>query len=204
NLKFEEARTKLSNWETNKLLPQHEIKRAGLLAEFGMLDEAINLLEETLSIIRRNSLLSSKNIDYSSESQEAYCIYILRMFKRSWKIDSENDEHSSEYKSRLATLSQYRCDPENEIKYLEIKLESSHGISENSKDADFDLNRRTVTTYFGGSPAELKSLDAYNFLLLAEELGLPFHIPGMNIFSSIVENAARHLYSYSPEFAIFS
>ncbi|MFV8841641.1 anti-phage defense-associated sirtuin Dsr2 [Enterobacter hormaechei] len=204
NLKFEEARTKLSNWETNKLLPQHEIKRAGLLAEFGMLDEAINLLEETLSIIRRNSLLSSKNIDYSSESQEAYCIYILRMFKRSWKIDSENDEYSSEYKSRLATLSQYRCDPENEIKYLEIKLESSHGISENSKDADFDLNRRTVTTYFGGSPAELKSLDAYNFLLLAEELGLPFHIPGMNIFSSIVENAARHLYSYSPEFAIFS
>lgn len=203
-LNFDEARTKLSNWETNKLLPQHEIKRAGLLAEFGMLDEAINLLEETLSTIRRNSLLSSRNIDYSSESQEAYCIYILRMFKRSLKNNNKNDDYTSEYNSRLATLSQYRSDPENEIKYLEIKLESPQGISENSKDTDFDLNRRTVTTYFGGSPAELKSLDAFNFLLLAEELGLPFHIPGMNIFSGMVENASRHIYPYSPEFAIFA
>ncbi|BBR60766.1 hypothetical protein [Klebsiella sp. WP4-W18-ESBL-05] len=39
---------------------------------------------------------------------------------------------------------------------------------------------------------------------LAEELGLPFHVPGMNIFSGIVENAARHMYPYSPEWAIFS
>ncbi|WP_234009391.1 hypothetical protein, partial [Cronobacter sakazakii] len=42
-----------------------------------------------------------------------------------------------------------------------------------------------------------------SFFLLAEELGLPFHIPGMNIFSGIVENAARHIYQYSPEWAIF-
>lgn len=204
NLNFDESRTKLSNWETNKLLPHHEIKRAGLLAEFGMLDEAINLLEETLSTIRRNSLLSSRNTEYSSESQEAYGIYILRMFKRSWRLDSKEDDYSSEYNSRLATLSQYRSDPENEIKYLKIKLESFSSTSQNTKDSDFDLNRRTVTTYFGGSPAEEKSLDAFTFLLLAEELGLPFHIPGMNIFSEIVENASRHIYPYCPEWAIFS
>ncbi|ELY6363772.1 SIR2 family protein, partial [Cronobacter sakazakii] len=204
NLNFDEARNKLSNWETNKLLPHHEIKRAGLLAEFGMLDEAINLLEETLSTIRRNSLLSSRNIDYSSESQEAYGIYILRMFKRSLRLDSKDDDYSSEYNSRLATLSQYRSDPENEIKYLEIKLESLPGTFKNTNDTDFDLNKRTVTTYLGGSPTEVRSLDAFSFFLLAEELGLPFHIPGMNIFSGIVENAARHIYQYSPEWAIFS
>lgn len=204
NLNFDEARNRLSNWETNKLLPQHEIKRAGLLAEFGMLDEAINLLEETLSTIRRNSLLSSINIDYSSESQEAYGIYILRMFKHSWRIDRKDDDYSSEYNSRLATLSQYRSDPENEIKYLEIKLESLPGTSKHTNDTDFDLNTRTVTTYFGGSPTEIRSLDAFSFFLLAEELGLPFHIPGMNIFSGVVENAARHIYQYSPEWAIFS
>lgn len=204
NLKFDEARTKLSNWETNKLLPHHEIKRAGLLAEFGMLDEAINLLEETLSTIRRNSLLSSRNIDYSSESQEAYGIYILRMFKQSWRLDGKDDDYSSEYNSRLATLSQYRSDPENEIKYLEIKLESLLGDFRVTNDTDFDLNRRTVTKYFGGTPLETRSLDAYSFFLLAEELGLPFHVPGINIFSGIVENAARHMYPYSPEWAIFS
>jgi len=204
NLNFDEARTKLSNWETNKLLPHHEIKRAGLLAEFGMLDEAINLLEETLSTIRRNSLLSSRNIDYSSESQEAYGIYILRMFKNSWRLADKDDNYSSEYNSRLATLSQYRSDPENEIKYLEIKLVSLLGDFRVTNDTDFDLNRRTVTTYFGETPLETRSLDAYSFFLLAEELGLPFHIPGMNIFSGIVENAARHMYPYSPEWAIFS
>lgn len=203
NLNFDDARTKLSNWEINKLLPHHEIKRAGLLAEFGMLDESINLLEETLSTIRRNSLLSSRNIDYSSESQEAYGIYILRMFKRSLRIDSD-DGYSSEYNSRLATLSQYRCDPENEIKYLEIKLESLPETYTNTKNCDFDLNRRTVTRYYGGSLSEDKSLDAFTFLILAEELGLPFHIPGMNIFNGIVENASRYIYPYIPEWAIFS
>ena len=64
-LNFDEAKTKINNWEANKQLPYHEVKRAGLLAEFGMLEEAITILEESLSIIRRNSLLSSKNNDYS-------------------------------------------------------------------------------------------------------------------------------------------
>ena len=126
------------------------------------------------------------------------------MFKQSWRLDGKDDDYSSEYNSRLATLSQYRSDPENEIKYLEIKLESLLGDFRVTNDTDFDLNRRTVTTYFGGTPQETRSLDAYSFFLLAEELGLPFHIPGMNIFSGIVENAARHMYPYSPEWAIFS
>ncbi|WP_272567501.1 anti-phage defense-associated sirtuin Dsr2 [Providencia sp. PROV255] len=204
NLNFDEARTKLSNWEINKLLPHHEIKKAGLLAEFGMLDEAINHLEETLSTIRKNSLLSSRNIDYSSESQEAYGIYILRIFKHSWRLASRDDDYSSEYNARLATLSQYRSDPEKEIKYLDIKLESLPGILRNTNDSDFDLNRRSVETYFGESSTDTRSLDAFSFFLLAEELGLPFHIPGMNIFSEIVENAARHIYPFSPEWAIFS
>ncbi|MEP8538980.1 SIR2 family protein [Enterobacter asburiae] len=204
NLNFDEARAKLSNWETNKLLPHHEIKRAGLMAEFGMIEEAINVLEETLSTIRRNSLLSSRKIDYSSESQEAYAIYILRMFKRrNWHLD-DNDVNSSEYNSRLAILAQYHCNPENEIKYLEIKLESRTSYASNDKRADFDLNSRTVTNYFGNTIVESTTLSAFSFLLLCEELGLPFHIPGMNIFSGIVENASMHIYPHSPEWSIFS
>lgn len=93
-LNFDEAKTKINNWEANKQLPYHEVKRAGLLAEFGMLEEAITILEESLSIIRRNSLLSSKNNDYSSASQEAYVIFILRRFKRSWSLSEDEEDLS--------------------------------------------------------------------------------------------------------------
>ncbi|HFI7048784.1 TPA: anti-phage defense-associated sirtuin Dsr2 [Escherichia coli] len=203
-LNFDEARTKINNWEINKQLPYHEVKRAGLLAEFGMLDEAITILEESLSIIRRNSLLSSKNNDYSSASQEAYVIFILRMFKRSWLATENEEDLSKKYRSRLAYLSQYRCDPDNEFKYLEIRLESSLENNLSTINADFDLGRRTITTHFGASNVDTPALNAFNFLLLAENIGLPFHIPKMNIFGKTAINAAKNIYKHCPQWSVFT
>lgn len=200
-LNFDEAKAKINNWEANKQLPYHEVKRAGLLAEFGMLEEAITILEESLSIIRRNSLLSSKNNDYSSASQEAYVIFILRMFKRSCSLFENEEELSKKYRSRLAYLSQYRCDPDNEIKYLDIRLESSFSSNTNS---DFDLGRRTKTTHFGTGTMDVPELSAFNFLLLAENIGLPFHIPKMTIFGQTAVNAAKNIYKHCPQWAIFT
>lgn len=205
-LNFDEARAKINNWEINKQLPYHEVKRAGLLAEFGMLEEAITILEESLSIIRRNSLLSSKNNDYSSASQEAYVIFILRMFKRSSSL-AENDEEedsSKKYRSRLAYLSQYRCDPDNEFKYLEIRLESSLEYDISKTNSDFDLGRRTKTTHFGTGTTDNSALSAFNFLLLAENIGLPFHIPNMTIFGKTAVNAAKNIYKHCPQWSIFT
>ncbi|WP_164095783.1 anti-phage defense-associated sirtuin Dsr2 [Serratia marcescens] len=203
-LNFDEAKTKINNWEANKQLPYHEVKRAGLLAEFGMLEEAITILEESLSIIRRNSLLSSKNNDYSSASQEAYVIFILRRFKRSWSLSEDEEDLSKKYRSRLAYLSQYRCDPDNEFKYLEIRLESNLEHDNPKTTSDFDLGRRTKTTYFGTGTAEIPVLSAFNFLLLAENIGLPFHIPKMTIFGKTAVSAAKNIYKHCPQWSIFT
>lgn len=203
-LNFDEARAKINNWETNKQLPYHEVKRAGLLAEFGMLKEAVTILEESLSIIRRNSLLSSKNNDYSSASQEAYVIFILRMFKRSWFLAEKEEDLSKKYRSRLAYLSQYRCDPDNEFKYLEIRLESILEHDSSKTNSDFDLGRRTKTTHFGTGTTDSPALSAFNFLLLAENIGLPFHIPKMTIFGKTAVNAANNIYKHCPQWSIFT
>ncbi|EKY3880930.1 SIR2 family protein [Enterobacter hormaechei] len=203
-LNFDEARAKINNWEANKQLPYHEVKRAGLLAEFGMLEEAITILEESLSIIRRNSLMSSKNNDYSSASQEAYVIFILRMFKRSWSFTGNKEDLSKKYRSRLAYLSQYRCDPDNEFKYLEIRLESGLENYRSKTNSDFDLGRRTKTTHFGTGNADIPALSAFNFLLLAENIGLPFHIPEMTILGKTAVNAAKNIYKHCPQWSIFT
>lgn len=205
-LNFDEARAKINNWEASKQLPYHEVKRAGLLAEFGMLEEAITILEESLSIIRRNSLSSSKNNDYSSASQEAYVIFILRMFKRSWSFSENNEEEdlSKKYRSRLAYLSQYRCDPDNEFKYLEIRLESSLEYDTSKSNSDFNLGRRTKTTHFGNGAIDTPTLSAFNFLLLAESIGLPFHIPQITIFGKTAVNAAKNIYKHCPHWSIFT
>ncbi|MCS2149325.1 anti-phage defense-associated sirtuin Dsr2 [Scandinavium manionii] len=203
-LNFEEARARINNWEINKQLPYHEVKRAGLLAEFGMLDEAITILEESLSIIRRNSLQSSKDNDYSSASQEAYVIFILRMFKHSWSLPDNERDLSNKYRSRLAYLSQYRCDPDNEFKYLEIRLESSLEHNATKVRSDFDLGRRTQTTNFGSGTTDSAALNSFNFLLLAENIGLPFHIPGCTIFGKTAVNAAKNIYDHCPQWSTFT
>lgn len=204
SLNFDEARAKINNWETNKQLPYHEVKRAGLLAEFGMLDEAITILEESLSVIRRNSLLSSKDNDYSSASQEAYVIFILRMFKQSLFFPDKEKDLSKKYRSRLAYLSQYRCDPDNEFKYLEIRLDSNYEDDSSKSSSDFDLGKRTKTTHFGTGTTDYGALNAFNFLLLAESIGLPFHIPGSTIFGKTAGNAARCIYNHCPHWSIFT
>ncbi|WP_370461793.1 SIR2 family protein [Rahnella sp. RcJ3] len=203
-LNFDEARSKLNNWEVSKQLPYHEVKKAGLLAEFGMLDESISILEESLSTIRRNGLLQSTNNDYSSVSQEAYVIFILRMFKNSIIFKNNERDSSSEYRSRLAILSQYGAAPDYEAKYFEIKLES-YLKRKNGKEAyDFDLDRRTTTTHFGFGNIDHAALTSFSFLLFCEDIGLPFHIPKMQLLSNTAERAARNISSYCPGWATFS
>lgn len=203
-LNFDEARSKLANWEVSKQLPYHEVKRAGLLAEFGMLEEAISIIEESLSTIRRNGLLQSTKNDYTSVSQEAYVIFILRMLKNSFFLKNNERDSSREYRSRLAILSQYGADPEYEAKYFEIKLES-HSKNQSRKEAyDFDLDRRTTTTYFGFINVDEAALSSFSFLLFCEDIGLPFHIPTMHLLSNSAEISARNIYSYCPDWAIFS
>lgn len=149
-------------------------------------------------------MLSSKGHDYSSASQEAYVIFILKIFKSSFYSTKSESDFSKKYRSRLAYLSQYRCDPDNEYKYLEIRLESTleHNSSEIS--SDFDLGRRTKRIHFGANPSEDKALYAFNFLLLAENIGLPFHIPGSTIFGNTAVNAAKNIYKHCPQWSIFT
>lgn len=202
-LNFEEARAKISNWEINKQLPYYEVKRACLLAEFGMLEEAIKILEESLSIIRRNSFQSSKDNDYSSASQEAYIIFILKMFKLSWSLPDDGKDLSKKYRSRLAYLSQYRCDPDNEFKYLEIRLESSLKYDQTEFSSDFDLGKRTKTIIIG-STADTSVMNSFNLLLLAEKIGLPFHITDCTILGKPAVSAAKNIYNHCPQWSIFT
>ena len=128
------------------------------------------------------------------------------MFKHSWSFSENNEEEdlSKKYRSRLAYLSQYRCDPDNEFKYLEIRLESSLEYDTSKSNSDFDLGRRTKTTHFGTGAIDTTALSAFNFLLLAESIGLPFHIPQMTIFGKSAVNAAKNIYKHCPHWSIFT
>ncbi|GKV95854.1 SIR2 family protein [Pectobacterium aroidearum] len=203
-LDIDEVVNKLSRWERNLQLPFHEAKRAGLLAELGMVDESISILESSLSTIRRNSLINTFGYDFSNLSQEAYIIFIIRFLKNSlWREDE--DEKSNFYTERLAILSQYGCEPINELKFFEIRLEYNLKDEDSSAEDEFDLGRRRQTQSFGFSVWDDIAIYSYNFFLFVEEIGMPLRIPNkLTISKKTVINAATNIYSYSPEWAMLS
>ncbi|QIP90663.1 anti-phage defense-associated sirtuin Dsr2 [Serratia fonticola] len=204
NLDIDEAISKISSWERNAQLPFHEAKRAGLLAEFGMVDESISILESSLATIRRSNRLMPSGYDYANYSQESYIMLLTRLLKNSlWR--SNKEESVNDYTERLAVLSQYRCDPINEMKFFEIRLEQISRGKESNGQYDFDLGRRSSTISFLSNAKDNIVSYAFNFLLFAEEIGLPFRIPPMlTISKSTAINASVGIYEYCPEWALFS
>ncbi|MGC1052109.1 SIR2 family protein [Pantoea agglomerans] len=199
-----ETTKKLNAWERNELLPFHEAKRAGLLAELGMVDEAINILEKSLSVIRKNSLHTHKNDDYLNASHEAYVMLMLRFLKSSsWGNNLDEVDHAKDYTSRWATLSQYKCDPWAEIKYFNQSLENIQDDNSFSENYDFDIGIRTVTNTFGATGFSKQNIYALNLLIFYEELGMPYRIKRSFLNSETLKNAASIIYKYSPDWAIF-
>ncbi len=77
SLDLHQLRTRLAEWPRNDALPFWTAKKAGLLAELGLVSEASQLLEQSLDTIRTKLNLTPPKTDYTLVSQESFVMYLL-------------------------------------------------------------------------------------------------------------------------------
>lgn len=199
------VREEINLWRINESLPFWEAKRAGLLAEIGEIEDAEKILERSLQNIRSKLNLRPITTDYSLVSQEAYTMLLLQYvkgsvtFKKNKWMEDESFRH--ELSERWNILKQYKCDPWNELKLFESRLESVPVSKPTiSEKREFDIGRTTRTHHLGGTDQE--PLSAYTFLRFCEETGIPFRIPGSTIGKKSAEGSLLRISKYSPNWAL--
>ena len=121
----------VQEWLFPNSTPFENAKKAGILAEIGDLKKAIEIVKESLIIIREQEKLMESSTDCSLLSQESY---ILDLYQ-SLLFASHNVDDSSiqkkEYLDRLSTLKKYLCDPIHEYDYFRILLSSEYKQQKN-------------------------------------------------------------------------
>jgi hypothetical protein len=186
-----------SNWDVDETMPFWLAKKAGLLAELGKSDEAIDKLERALNAVRAKQNLKPVTIDYSLVSQESYILVLLKYVKDG-KAHSEGDYGvRTKFSERWNELKQFKCDPWNEIKLLEepLKVEPKSKTDVTVK-KEFDIGRTTRTRHFGRSDED--ALNAFGMLKFYEDVGIPPQIPGSSFSDDVINGVFKRIYEHVP------
>lgn len=194
-----ELKAELNHWPVNDALPFWEAKRAALLGELGLINEAVTILERTLAMVRKRSLGIDSISDYTWVSQEAYIMQLLQYVKNSRDafVFPKNPEEETGFHDRQNKLKLYKCDPWLELDHFNLQLQKEH---KNFKDKEikfgFGLNSGSSTYYLSNDNSYL--VNAYQFLRYFEETGIPPRLPHFNYGRQSLTAALKRLAIHSP------
>jgi hypothetical protein len=200
-----EVRKQLLAWPLNESLPFWEAKRASVLAEIGQIDDAERILEQSLQNTRSKLNLKPITTEYSLVSREAFLMLLLQYVRNAsifragnWQ---KNEEQRREFTERWNVLKRYKCDPWNELRLFESRLEqASLEHSPIIEKREFDIGSVTRSHKFGYW--ELEERSAYEFLRFCEDAGIPFRIPGATLGKKSAEGTLPRISKYSPYWAL--
>lgn len=163
-----------SNWKYPNNTPFENAKKAGILAEIGQLNKAIEIVENSLVTIReqQQSIISSTDCKLLSQESFILDLYQNLIFA---KKNTNFEIKYKEYKDRVSFLNKYLCNPNREQNHFKDLL---LGIYQEEKTEEFkykfDIGDSIITHRFGKSFKEEKN--AFSFLLYCENVGMPFCI----------------------------
>ncbi|MDE2784277.1 MAG: SIR2 family protein [Gemmatimonadota bacterium] len=201
SLDLNEVKDRLQEWSENDAHPFWSAKKAALMAEIGLLDEAERVLALSLEAIRTKSNLTPTHRDYTLASQESFVMFLLHAARHRSCFDneypSEDRDRRREFSGRWHALRQYKCDPWHELEVFRNKL----GAMLTTEDvATFDIGRITRTHRLGGYDTE--RMTAYNFLRFCEDSGVPFRFGGVVIGTSTATGTLPRIASHSSHWAL--
>jgi len=196
-------RAVLQSWKPDDSSPFYQSKKAGLLAEYGDINESQTLLENALQLVRSQLNLRPITTDYTHLSQEAYILQLLKFVKdaKSSFLIGENDsqKYIEEFTLRWTKLKQYKCDPWGELQLFEAKLSGSIKEQKRQKtEYGFDIGHRSTNHYIG---TDEDALEAYAFLRHMDDIGIPYHIRNMSLGRDSAKGAIERVAKLSLNWA---
>ena len=205
SLDLDEAKERLQQWSENDAHPFWTAKKAALMAEIGLLDEAERVLALSLEAIRTKSNLTPTHSDYTLASQESFVMFVLHAGRHRSLFDNENPSDARDWRrafsGRWHALSQYKCDPWHELEVFRNKLERpARAMLAIEEVAKFDIGRITRTHRFGVYDTE--RMTAYNLLRFCEDSGIPFRFGRVVIATSTATGTLPRIVNHSWHWAL--
>lgn len=177
------ATQELKAWPRNVSLPAFEIQRAGMLIELGDISQALKILSEELSYIRKEPV---KDINYFRISTEAYLVRLISYAKQALRDYDRTDEEISAKK--LSKI----YDVYAEIEIFEALLKERP--EKKYETEEYDINRVTRTITYG----DTSYIDAFQFVRFFEEIGSPFNSNHIVSGNKACIEAINRINPYSP------
>ena len=205
SLDLDEVKQRLQEWPENDAHPFWSAKKAALMAEIGLLDEAERVLALSLEAIRTKSNLTPTHSDYTLASQESFVMFLLHAARHRSLFDKEDPsdarDRRREFSGRWHALRQYKCDPWHELEVFRNKLERPPKAMLTTEEvAKFDIGRITRTHRLG--VYDTGRMTAYNFLRFCEDSGVPFRFGEVVIGTSTATGTLPRIASYSSHWAL--
>lgn len=188
----------LLSWPTSCNDTHWQVRRAGILAEIGRVNDAVPLLEQTLAVLRRGSTAAAGNIP--SLSREGWILWFNHSLRLSniwsnWRpgrrsFDDETDREA--LRRRFRQLRHVGADPNELLDVLKLKLKGNGPTNDTgfSESIGFELNRRTRTSQLPRGLGE-ELLPAYQLMRLTEESGIPPNPGNVTLTSECLRDAAH-------------
>ena len=205
SLNLSELKTRLADWPGHDAQPFWAARKAGLLAEIGRVDEAQQVLEQSLRAIRAKLNLAPPRTDYALVSQESFVMFVLHAirhrFSPSAASPTATPTQRREFRQRWHALRQYDCDPWHDLELFEHLLDRPPVTKSPLTEAlTFDIGRMVHTSSWGQWDQE--ALTAYSFLRYSEDAGIPYQIPGSALTKKTAAGTLARIAPYSSHWAL--
>ncbi len=184
SMNFEELENLLQGWIVENCDPIWMMRKAALLTESGRGNEAMELAEEALDIIRG---IPTDDRSVAGPSREGWALYLMVQvdnMERLWK--------------RWDQLTPLKCNALLERRYISDAIE---GNKENKSAPHFDLGMRMDPGYRVSNDEYNRWVSARRAIRLSEVAGLPPSVNHTGVASSILKLAADELSKSEPEMA---
>ena len=205
SLRLDEVKHRLHEWQDNDAHPFWSAKKAGLMAETGLVEEAERVLELSLEAIRAKSNLTPTHNDYTLASQESFVMFLLHAARHRSFFDQEAHsdfrDQRRDFSGRWHALRQYKCDPWHELEVFRNQLVRPPKAMVRTEDVPaFDIGRVSRTHRM--SAYETEPMKAYGFLRFCEDAGIPFKLGGVSIEPSTAVGTLPRMAAQSSHWAL--
>ena len=197
SLDFETLRNLLDAWQTEGCDPVWMIRKAALLIETNRNDDAVQLLNHALSIIRENL---GDDSSVAGPSREGWALWLALPFEQEFGGPSEKRIDAPPASQRWRELAYLKCDARAELyAYTEAMKD---GIEKKEK-LSFDLGVPSNHEILLSSAESYQQIASYRAVRLAEVAGLPPFVDHFIIASDMLKLAADKLSVSDPTIAAY-
>lgn len=183
NLDFEKLQNLLEEWNVSTSDPIWMFRKASLLLELNLEDEAHHLMTQGFTIIKKNP---DNFNDFSNSSREGWALLSIEALQENRKKNQQIKIKKFNFQERFKQLELLNCNTSSQLHNLIERVNQRKDKQESNQNPCFDLYRRRGETVSFNNNKYYAITHAYQCLLLCETAGLPLSVEGYSVGGPLI------------------